>query len=172
MKQRQTQILSEFDLRWTYHTPTFHNYVFHSHRCIDDISRQICLICVELLSVFRWLSTKLLQVPVWNQSISSYIFYFIAINHRTDSLIQQTIRKKFADCTVLTVAHRLHTIIDSDRILVMKTGRIIEFDAPNELLKNECGAFTKMVNALGYTYSEQLYSTASCQHRHIISQWL
>lgn len=65
----------------------------------------------------------------------------------------------------MTVAHRLNTIIDSDRIMVMETGRIIEFDAPNELLKKECGAFADMANALGDTYSEQLQNSASFQHR-------
>ena len=42
---------------------------------------------------------------------------------RTDALIQSTIRSKFARCTVLTVAHRLNTIMDSDRVLVMDAGR-------------------------------------------------
>lgn len=43
---------------------------------------------------------------------------------RTDGLIQQTIRTKFKDCTVLTIAHRLHTIMDSDRVMVLQGGRL------------------------------------------------
>lgn len=64
-------------------------------------------------------------------------------------MIQQTIREKFAECTVLTIAHRLHTIIDSDRVLVMDTGRVAEFDEPHILLQNRWGIFYGMVKALG-----------------------
>lgn len=64
-------------------------------------------------------------------------------------MIQETIRDKFDKCTVLTIAHRLHTIIDSDRILVMDAGEAIEFDEPYNLLKIDAGIFLNMVNALG-----------------------
>lgn len=76
------------------------------------------------------------------------LIYFRFI-YRTDLLIQQTIREKFAECTVLTVAHRLHTIIDSDRVLVMDAGEAAEFDEPHILLQNEAGIFFGMVEALG-----------------------
>lgn len=56
------------------------------------------------------------------------------VDPQTDILIQATIRSKFKHCTVLTVAHRLHTVLDSDRILVMDSGRIVEFGSPFELL--------------------------------------
>lgn len=77
---------------------------------------------------------------------------FTFSNHvarRTDHLIQETIRDKFAKCTVLTVAHRLHTIIDSDRVVVMDAGEVIEFDEAHTLLQMEKGVFCGMVKSLG-----------------------
>ncbi|KAF5303186.1 hypothetical protein FQA39_LY10099 [Lamprigera yunnana] len=71
------------------------------------------------------------------------------VDQQTDTLIQETIRKKFYDCTVLTIAHRLHTIIDSDKVLVMDAGNIIEFDSPYTLLSNENSVFYSMVAQSG-----------------------
>ena len=64
-----------------------------------------------------------------------------SIDHNTDELIQQTIRTQFADCTVLTIAHRLNTIMDSSRIIVLEKGKIVEFDKPEVLLLNKKGIF-------------------------------
>lgn len=55
----------------------------------------------------------------------------------SDALMQRVIREEFADCTILAVAHRLDTIIDFDRIAVMQDGELIEFDAPEALLKTD-----------------------------------
>lgn len=57
----------------------------------------------------------------------------------TDAIIQSTIRKKFSECTILTIAHRLATIIDSDLIVVMEDGEVAEQGAPLELLTQEVG---------------------------------
>jgi len=59
----------------------------------------------------------------------------------TDRIIQNTIKDKFKDCTLLTIAHRLNTIIDYDRIIVLDFGRIVENDSPNNLLSNTNSIF-------------------------------
>ena len=81
----------------------------------------------------------------------------------TDELIQATIRKEFAACTILTIAHRLNTIIDSDRILVMDAGQVREFDTPIRLLQDHTGIFSSMVDACGEEQARILRKTAGCQ---------
>jgi ABC-type multidrug transport system fused ATPase/permease subunit len=72
-----------------------------------------------------------------------------AVDVETDALLQQMIRKNFRDKTVLTIAHRLNTIMDSDRILVLDSGHIAEFDTPKNLLKNKKSVLSGMVEATG-----------------------
>jgi ATP-binding cassette, subfamily C (CFTR/MRP), member 1 len=64
-----------------------------------------------------------------------------SIDNETDSMIQRLVRKQFKDATVLTIAHRLHTIVDSDRILVLDNGSIAEFDNAENLLAKPDGIF-------------------------------
>ena len=59
----------------------------------------------------------------------------LQVDNSTDNLIQSTIRSAFSECTVLTIAHRLHTITDSDRIMVLDAGNVLEFDTPAALLE-------------------------------------
>ncbi|XP_017768861.1 PREDICTED: multidrug resistance-associated protein 4-like [Nicrophorus vespilloides] len=82
------------------------------------------------------------------------------VDPQTDALIQKTIRQKFADCTVLTIAHRLDTIMDSDKVVVMESGTIVEYNHPHELLSNRHSKFYKMVKSTGKTMSEQLKKIA------------
>uniref|UniRef100_H0ZGC0 ATP binding cassette subfamily C member 2 n=1 Tax=Taeniopygia guttata TaxID=59729 RepID=H0ZGC0_TAEGU len=76
-----------------------------------------------------------------------------AVDLETDHLIQTTIRSAFADCTVLTIAHRLHTIMDSNRVMVLHAGQIVEFDSPEQLLMKQ-GIFSAMAKDAGITAAE------------------
>ncbi|CAG9853670.1 unnamed protein product [Phyllotreta striolata] len=72
-----------------------------------------------------------------------------AVDLETDDLIQKTIRTEFKECTVLTIAHRLNTIMDSDRVIVLDKGEIAEFDSPANLLANENSIFYSMSRDTG-----------------------
>ena len=69
-----------------------------------------------------------------------------SVDLETDRLIQQTIRRAFQSSTVLTIAHRTETIMDSDRVIVMSAGQIVECDTPSKLLENTASHFYKLVN--------------------------
>ncbi|XP_063818327.1 ATP-binding cassette sub-family C member 2 [Pseudophryne corroboree] len=73
-----------------------------------------------------------------------------AVDLETDHLIQKTIRSEFADCTVLTIAHRLHTIMDSNKVMVLDAGRIVEYGDPEHLLASQ-GHFASMAKDAGIT---------------------
>ncbi|XP_027368270.1 ABC transporter C family member 2-like [Abrus precatorius] len=83
-----------------------------------------------------------------------------AVDVRTDALIQKTIREEFKSCTMLIIAHRLNTIIDCDRILLLDGGKVLEYDTPEELLSNEGSAFSKMVQSTGAANAQYLRSLA------------
>ena len=69
-----------------------------------------------------------------------------AIDVETDRVIQNALRDGFRDSTCITIAHRINTIMDSDRILVMDQGQVAEYDSPSNLLKNPTSIFTSLVN--------------------------
>ncbi|CAG2101653.1 unnamed protein product [Medioppia subpectinata] len=85
------------------------------------------------------------------------------VDHQTDALIQTTIRRKFNDCTVLTIAHRLNTIIDCDRVLVLDAGEIIEFDKPFVLLQRK-GQLYDMCRKTGKHMFKHLLNMAKKSH--------
>nr|CAB3219627.1 multidrug resistance-associated protein 1-like [Phallusia mammillata] len=78
----------------------------------------------------------------------------------TDKLIQETIRKTFQHCTVITVAHRINSIIDCDRVLVMRSGKVVECDEPDTLLCKGGSEFGRMVDAVGKAESLSLRNAA------------
>ncbi|XP_011505689.1 PREDICTED: multidrug resistance-associated protein 4-like [Ceratosolen solmsi marchali] len=82
------------------------------------------------------------------------------VDHLTDALIQKTIRINFKDCTVLTIAHRLNTIMDSDKVLVMNNGEAEEYDHPYVLLQKNNGHFVKMIEQTGKAMAEHLMKIA------------
>ncbi|CAG5018109.1 unnamed protein product [Parnassius apollo] len=82
------------------------------------------------------------------------------VDPQTDNFIQQTIRRQFASCTVLTIAHRLNTVMDSDRVLVMSGGVIAEYDHPYKLLSDPNSSLSSMVRETGEKSSHILYQVA------------
>ncbi|EGG21172.1 ABC transporter C family protein [Cavenderia fasciculata] len=72
-----------------------------------------------------------------------------SVDSNTDYLIQKTVRENFSDCTILTIAHRLNTIMDSDRIMVMNAGLIEEMDTPHNLLQNQSSLLSWLVEETG-----------------------
>ncbi|KAB0798157.1 hypothetical protein PPYR_09150 [Photinus pyralis] len=83
------------------------------------------------------------------------------VDNETDAVIQKIIRSKFGHCTVLTVAHRLNTIMDSDRVLVMNDGAVVEFEHPHVLLQNKDGPFYSLVQQTERTMTQSLGEIAT-----------
>ncbi|XP_063235805.1 multidrug resistance-associated protein 1-like isoform X3 [Bacillus rossius redtenbacheri] len=72
-----------------------------------------------------------------------------AVDLETDDLIQRTIRVEFKDCTILTIAHRINTIMDYDRIIVLDQGSVAEYDQPAKLLSDSTSVFHGMAKDAG-----------------------
>ncbi|KAJ2118242.1 Canalicular multispecific organic anion transporter 1 [Coemansia sp. RSA 922] len=83
----------------------------------------------QLFSLCRVIMRKL-KIIVLDEATAN-------VDLETDKSVQELIRKEFSDCTVLTIAHRLETIMNSDRIIVMDKGTIAEIGTPEELLAKD-----------------------------------
>eukprot|EP01061_Rhynchopus_euleeides_P018502 TRINITY_DN3062_c0_g1_i3.p1 TRINITY_DN3062_c0_g1~~TRINITY_DN3062_c0_g1_i3.p1 ORF type:complete len:1469 (+),score=596.87 TRINITY_DN3062_c0_g1_i3:157-4563(+) len=106
----------------------------------------------QLISLARTLLRDV-RVIIMDEPTSS-------IDPLTDAIVQRVVRDEFKHCTVVTIAHRLHTIIDSDRVIVMSEGHIAEAGTPRELLQNPASHLTKLVKDLN---REQDSAAASVQ---------
>mmetsp|Transcript_4853 Transcript_4853/g.7477 ORF Transcript_4853/g.7477 Transcript_4853/m.7477 type:complete len:141 (+) Transcript_4853:1058-1480(+) len=87
------------------------------------------------------------------------------VDARTDKLLQRAIAESTDTATIIAVAHRLDTVIDYDRILVLGDGRVLEYASPAELLEKKSGHFTSMVNDTGETMAKELRRRAFDQRR-------
>ncbi|KAG8173723.1 hypothetical protein JTE90_018753, partial [Oedothorax gibbosus] len=74
-----------------------------------------------------------------------------SIDMDTDNLIQNTIRTAFADRTVITIAHRIHTVLDYDKIIIMDSGHVVEVGDPKALLQDPNSRFYEMNKEAGLT---------------------
>jgi len=86
-----------------------------------------------------------------------------SIDNETDAVLQTAIRQMFAECTVLTIAHRLHTIMDSSHVMLFDAGALAEFDDPHRLLSDPASSFSQLVDKTG-SAAPQLRQMARAAH--------
>ena len=86
-----------------------------------------------------------------------------SVDVETDALVQEMLRTKFQETTLLTIAHRLNTIMDYDVVLVMENGRAVEFGPPSSLLKKSSGIFTSLVESTGPESARELRAIANAK---------
>ncbi|QGI63185.1 hypothetical protein CEK26_007138 [Fusarium fujikuroi] len=70
-----------------------------------------------------------------------------SVDTQTDARMQEVIRTEFSDCTIIMIAHRIDTLLDFDKVAVLDRGSLVEFGAPQELLKDEAGVFARLYRA-------------------------
>lgn len=107
----------------------------------------------------------LIYITLSSWFLMYYNFSFSSLPCRTDNLIQEAIHTKFAHCTVLTIAHRLHTVMDNDRVMVVDMGRVVELGHPHELLHNRHGYLHRFVEKTGVGTAQHLRHLAEQSYR-------
>lgn len=119
---------------------------FHLDETVDDDGTNFSLGERQLLALARALvrNTKIL---ILDEATSS-------VDFQTDSKIQTTIANEFSYCTILCIAHRLRTIINYDRILVLEAGEAVEYDTPLALYNKTDGVFRSMCDNSGITLDD------------------
>jgi ABC-type multidrug transport system ATPase subunit len=94
------------------------------------------------------------KIIIFDESTSS-------LDHKSDGVIQECFQINFKDTTVISIAHRLNTIIGFDRVLVLEQGKIAEFDSPKCLLQSNDSLFSQMAQASGSNNYELLKAAVS-----------
>ncbi|GMN75188.1 hypothetical protein TIFTF001_056816 [Ficus carica] len=67
------------------------------------------------------------------------------MDNTTDAILQRTIRREFADCIVITVAHRIPTVMDCNKVPAISDGKLVEYDEPSKLMNNKASLFGQLV---------------------------
>lgn len=112
------------------------SHKFHLDSIVDDNGSNFSLGERQLISFARALVRES-KILILDEATSS-------VDYETDAKIQQTIAREFGDCTILCIAHRLKTIIDYDKILVLDKGQVMEFDTPWNLFNSNGTIFQQM----------------------------
>lgn len=68
-----------------------------------------------------------------------------SLDHETDTKVQKVIRESFRDCTVIMVAHRIHSLLDFDQVVVLNSGQLVELGHPKDLLNKPGGEFAELL---------------------------
>lgn len=121
--------------------PNLHK--FHLERVVEKEGINFSLGERQLISFARALARGS-KILILDEATSS-------VDYATDKKIQDAIVSEFSDCTILCIAHRLRTILNYDRVIVMDDGRIVEFDTPKDLFNKEDSQFRQMCNKTGIT---------------------
>lgn len=116
---------------------------FHLNRVVEDDGSNFSIGERQLIALARALVRKT-KILILDEATSS-------VDYETDSKIQSTIASEFNDCTILCIAHRLNTILNYDRIVVLDEGKVMEFDSPKNLFMKENGYFRGMCNQANIT---------------------
>ncbi|CEP21555.1 unnamed protein product [Cyberlindnera jadinii] len=113
-----------------------HDLMFHLDSFVEDNGANYSLGQRQVLALCRALIKKT-KILILDEATSN-------MDYETDARIQNIIKREFTDCTILSIAHRLKTIVNYDRILVMDKGRCVEFDTPWTLFNTKDSIFRSM----------------------------
>ncbi|KAI7819876.1 P-loop containing nucleoside triphosphate hydrolase protein [Kickxella alabastrina] len=123
-------------------------------------------LCIEGVGLNKWVKynginfsvgqkqfISLCRALLWRRKIVVLDEATANVDSKTDQIMQEVIRREFKECTVLTIAHQLGTVMESDRILVMDHGQMAEFDTPEKLLADKNSHFSQLVESMNFSHS-------------------